>query len=981
MKNKHNKCYFPKKIIALIIGGLSLSLSAQIAVAQIGSSSLHGLVALHEQPQAGLEVIAKNIDNGYTFRALTQKDGTYIFNGLRPGNYQIYLQEKTGKNPDPIQLRVGQSLNLDFQLDKNTGANDVEEVVVVGSQLKSSSNGGEIGTTVSLEQINSLPQNTRNFLAFADLAPGVQFTQAADGSTKIKGGAQSANAINVFIDGVGQKNYVLQGGVTGQDSSRGNPFPQSAIGEYKIITQNYSAEYDQISSAAIVAVTKSGTNEFHGGVFGDFTNEGMRKLRPAEFSDSKKVPSSQRQFGFNVGGPIIQDKMHFFFSYEGKDNEDPKDIIPGAGYTKETLPAQYQSEVGSHAANFQEDLYFGKLDYLISDEQKVELTTKIRKEVELAGIGNTNTLSYGTDKKNDETRFNLSHNWRTDNWINDAHLTYEDSHFNPRAHTRGNGILLLKGDNGILNTGGGGDFQDKGQTGWGIQEDFSYLPLSNNTIKLGFKYKSIRLNAAEQIPYNPQYEYDTVYDWNQPRKVTWGAPLAGIGDGTITSDDKQFGVYLQDDWNATDKLLINAGLRWDYETSDSFLNYKTPTDVLASIDQWEGIKHSNININDYISNGHNREAFKNAWQPRIGFTYKLSDENDLALFGGVGRAYDRNLFDNLQLESTKATFPTYEAYFLTPNSSYCDDKVCNTWDPKYLTRNGLAQLQSGDKASGREVFMINNNLKTPYADQFSLGVRGGLNEYWNGEVSLSHIVSKDGFVWQLANRYSDGTFFRPGETWGAPWGQGIPGFGATIVGKNGIETKSNSFYFKLDKPKGDTDWGLTLAYTYMKATSNRESGDVFALDYPTLAGYGVHDITKSPNHRLVITTIAALPLGIDFSAKLNLQTESIYSGTDCRAGWNNCTTRFYKPDVSGFFGYRELDIAFSKNISTAMLTEGSILTIRLDILNLANTINHDGYDTWYGGADDINLPENFGKPDVSIAGPMRTMKLGVNWNW
>ena len=72
-------------------------------------------------------------------------------------------------------------------------------------------------------------------------------------------GAQSANGINVYIDGVGQKNYVLQGGISGQDSSRGNPFPQSAIGEYKVITQNYKAEYDQLSSAAIIATTRSGT--------------------------------------------------------------------------------------------------------------------------------------------------------------------------------------------------------------------------------------------------------------------------------------------------------------------------------------------------------------------------------------------------------------------------------------------------------------------------------------------------------------------------------------------------------------------------------------------------------------------------------------------------------------------------------------------------------------------------------------------------
>src|SRR5690606_19114810 len=121
------------------------------------------------------------------------------------------------------------------------------------------------------------------FLAFADTVPGMAFEQnPANGSTKLRGGVQNANNVNVYIDGVGQKNYVTQGGITGQDASRGNPFPQLAIGEYKVITSNYKAEYDQISSAAVTAVTKSGTNEFKGSFFWDYTNKDCREPRESE---------------------------------------------------------------------------------------------------------------------------------------------------------------------------------------------------------------------------------------------------------------------------------------------------------------------------------------------------------------------------------------------------------------------------------------------------------------------------------------------------------------------------------------------------------------------------------------------------------------------------------------------------------------------------------------------------------------------------
>jgi outer membrane receptor protein involved in Fe transport len=986
MKSRIDKIQFSKKILTSFIGAFGLSLLAQSAAAQIGSASVQGMIASHLQPQPGIEVVAKNIDNGYTFRAVTQKDGVYTFKGLAPGHYQIFLEESAGKSPEALVLKVGQSVSLDFEIDKPiTNTDKVDEITIIGSQLKIKSSGGEIGTNVSLEQINKLPQNTRNFLAFADLAPGVQFNQAGDGSTSIKGGAQSPDAINVFIDGVGQKNYVLRGGVTGQDSSRGNPFPQSAIGEYKVITQNYSAEYDQLSSAAIVAVTKSGTNEFHGGFFTDYTDEGMRKPRPIE-EGGAKVKSTQKQYGFNVGGPIIQDKMHFFFSYEGKNNADPKDVIPEGGVSAADLPAELQAQVGGRSADFKEDLYFGKLDYLISEEQKIELTAKIRNETEMTGIGGVNTAAYGTDKKNDETRIDLSHNWRTDNWINDAHLLYEDNGWSPRAHTIGNGFKYSNGGGGaILNVGGGPDFQDKGQSGWGLQEDFTYLAISGHTIKTGVKYKSINLHAKEQQPYNPQYEYDVNYLVNQPFKVKWGAPLAGIGDGTAKADNMQLGIYLQDEWAATDNLTVNAGLRWDYEESDSYLNYKTPKDVLAGIVNWVGIKKSEININDYISDGSNRNSFKNAWQPRVGFSYKLNDEHDTTLFGGVGRAYDRNLFDNLQLESTKSTFPTYERFFKTADSSHPDCNLgspttltCVAWDPKYLTRDGLNQLVGVDTGAGREVFMVNNNLKTPYSDQFSLGMRGNLFGEWKGEFSLSRIVSKDGFAWRLANRRDDGSFFDKGASWGAPWGFGIPGFGATIIGDNGIETKANSLYLKLEKPKEDSDWGFALAYTYTNPETNRESGEVFALDYPTLADYGVHPANKVPNHRLVVTTIVTLPLEVDFSAKLNLQTDQTYYGTDCRAGWNACKFNTFVP--KGAFTYKTLDIAFSKIIQTGAWAPESNVTVRLDVLNLFNTVNHDGYETWFGGAGE-DLPENFGKPNNSIAGSTRTMKLGLSWNW
>ncbi len=124
----------------------------------------------------------------------------------------------------------------------------------------------EIATNVTAQQIEELPQNNRNFLNFAALAPGVRIVEQREqpgGPRRRAAGLQH----NVFIDGTSYKNDVLQGGVVGQDSSRGNPFPQNAVQEFRVLTQNFKAEYEKASSALITAVTKSGGNDFHGDVF------------------------------------------------------------------------------------------------------------------------------------------------------------------------------------------------------------------------------------------------------------------------------------------------------------------------------------------------------------------------------------------------------------------------------------------------------------------------------------------------------------------------------------------------------------------------------------------------------------------------------------------------------------------------------------------------------------------------------------------
>ena len=972
MKYQHKKSNQLKISVACL---LACGILSSPAYAQLATATIRGAVSADAKAKAGAEITATNTANGFMTRTTSQENGIYVLSGLAPGEYKIQVSGG-GFSPSTrlVVVQVGQAVSLDLALSNE--AQRIDTIAVVASTLAETKT-SEVGTGVSTKQIERLPQGQRNFLSFADLAPGVAFTVGSDGSTKLQGGAQGSSKINVFIDGVSQKGYVLQGGVTGQDSSRGNPFPQSAIAEYKVTTQNYKAEYDQVSSAAITAVTKSGGNEFHGEVFWDHTTSKWRKPSPSEIKDGKKSDTSQEQFGVSVGGPIIKNVMHYFVSYEGKENKDPRTVTLGGGASVAGLPLEFQSLFGSKTAPFKEDLLFGKLDYSPNAMQLFEMTVKVRKEKETTGLGGQNTESYATKKKNDETRLDLRAQITTDRWVNDAHVTYEDAYWNPQAATIGPGFRLENSGGGsILNFGGGPDFQKKGQKGFSLQNDLTFTSVQWNgshVVKTGVKAKWVKLDAQELQPYNPQYTYNLGYSTTIPYKVRFGSGLAGVGDGTASSRNSQFGIYLQDDWEVNKHLTLNLGARWDYEKSPSFNNFVTPAAVATALRGWSNINNANsgINIEDYISNGSNRNSYKGQFQPRVGFAYDFNGDQRNVLFGGFGRAYDRNVFDYLQVERTKGTFPSYEVFFTGDPQHPCSGSNCVAFNPSYLTTAGLLAF-ANSTGGGREINLMNNKLKVPYSDQLSVGIRSRIGA-WNTEAALSYIESKDGFAFLLGNRMPGGSFFRPGTTWGAPFGNSIPGFGALILGTSGLETRTAALLLKAEKPYTKASgWGATLAYTYSDAEENRQFGEPYALDYPTLAGYGFLRAGGVAKNRLVATGIYDFPLGIEFSAKLTAESGRPYYGVNCfERGFDNC-----KFDQITGNAYRAVDLALAKEFG---MGGSSKIKIRADVLNVFNYVNHDGYDTWFGGPGDPNL--NNGKPNDSITGPTRTFKLSVSYSW
>ena len=323
-----------KRWLASGISGVAVAVALTVAtpaLAQSSTSTLQGTAP------AGAEVVATQANIRLRRRVTAQPDGSYTMPGLPAGEYHVSLPAEPRRS---VTVPVASVQIVDFA---PRAATERGAIVVTSRRPTVETKTSQVNQFVSLHDIASLPQTTRNFLEFADTVPGMQFSTDAQHNTNLRGGAQLQSSVNVFIDGVSQKDFVGSGdgthgsgsGFAGSGGAEGNgdpgnPFPQLAIAEYKVVSSNYTAEYGDAASAIIVAQTKSGTNDFQGEVFGTYTNEHLRASRPDEIASGKgKAHEPSKEYGLALGGPIVPNIAHFFFTWEHKSLANFSTVLPG----------------------------------------------------------------------------------------------------------------------------------------------------------------------------------------------------------------------------------------------------------------------------------------------------------------------------------------------------------------------------------------------------------------------------------------------------------------------------------------------------------------------------------------------------------------------------------------------------------------------------------------------------------------------------
>jgi hypothetical protein len=901
---------------------LFLGISAS-GLAQSTTGTLRGTVTDETGGSLpGGTVTATNDDTGFSRFATTAASGFYNIS-LPPGPYTVVVALPSFATvTQKVRIQVGDTQTFDVRLLLEARQQAAVTVSAEAPVIETKSN--EVATNVSEEQIKQLPQDNRNFLSFAALAPGVRYNDS-DLSKTITSGAVGADNVNVFIDGTSFKNDVLTGGVSGQDTSRGNPFPQNAVQEFRVITQNFKAEYEKSSSAIVTAVTKSGGNTFQGDAFGSYQDKSFVAFDPssqtvngrcgtAHVPNAEKPDYTRWQAGVDIGGPIMTDRLHFFGSYELNDQSRANNVALGsqANLAPADIQARFQPLVGNVDSPFRSDLAFGKFSYNAGASDLIDASGYYRHEHEIRDFGGQTSAESANKIENGVWNAQVKNSWVSPSFLSETTLSYNDYQWTP--HPVNPGQIGLNYEN-ALRIGGGNNHQDFNQKRFTVREDFTVLSFKmggDHVVKSG-AYVNVNTYDVQKFQNdNPEFDFNA-----NPALGGFAFPYQafyGFGDPDISRHNNQYGIYVQDDWTPTSRLTVNVGLRWDYETDQLNNGYVTPANVISEL--------SGKVPPDYFTNGNQRPNYANEFQPRIGVSYDLTGKGTTVLFGGYGRYFDRDTYNYVLDESYRLQYTRLQFLF-SADGLPRNGVPTIMWNDAYLSAEGLQGLVASGNAPKPQVFLVNNNTKPPLTDQFSAGIRQqfgmvGLSAAYAGSRSRNGYT----YVWNnfpcCQHPAPDFSEILLSQASKRGW------YDALLVSANKAYTPSSP-------------WGATLAYTYSHATAT--GGDLFSLDYASVSDYPRHRAQYDERHRIVASGIVGLPWDSRFSTFITLGT-----GT----GYNLVYFDYFGPGLakvlnyngfqSGTFPYQSIDVQLQKDF---VIAKTSRIGFTVSVFNVTNHTNID----------------------------------------
>ncbi|MBR3699687.1 MAG: TonB-dependent receptor [Bacteroidales bacterium] len=630
-----------------------LAMIASVAMmAQVTTSGITGKVADQQGPLPGATVIATHVPSGTSYGTTTNSEGRYTMQGMRVGGpYTIevrFVGYKTTK-AENVSLKLGETHRADFTL--YSEAVGLGEVVISGDAVKSVSKSAS--TTISTQEIATLPTINRSITDVVKVSPyanGMSFAGSDGRST------------NFTVDGA---NFNNNFGLSSNLPGGGTPISVDAIEEIQVVVAPFDVRQSNFVGGGINAITKSGTNQFHGSAYTYYNNQTMRGNRLLGEDLGVRPEESQWTYGATVGGPIVKDKLFFFLNAER--TEEPSEVIkyrPGAEaaavldqvYNK--LKNDYGYDAGSYTnypgGNNNLKL-LARIDWNINDNNKLMFrfnktgntqwyspngnscddnfrNRNYNRSCEIAFPFSNNMYSQRNDVMSFATELNSRFSTQVSNQFIFTYTDINDqrgSNSTPFPH-----IDIMSGYEDFQATGNFIPFTSLGyelftynngvkNKVFNATDNVTYYT-GNHKITAGVNWERQTASNSYMRNGTGYYRFASVEDFlagNRP--LSFALTVGNNGEanprGEVTYN--QFGVYAQDDWNITDNFKLNFGVRGDglffddsqLMTNNAILEYNMGGNV--------------VNTGKWPTN-------RVQVSPRVGFTWDATD--DFTLRGGTG---------------------------------------------------------------------------------------------------------------------------------------------------------------------------------------------------------------------------------------------------------------------------------------------------------------------------------------------------------
>jgi hypothetical protein len=574
---------------------------------------------------ASAVVRAVNTDTTETRSTTSDPQGAYLFPALPAGRYRVETEVTGFKKVvrDSVGLGVNQNARVDLALEVGSVTQEVhvrEDAPLVDTRE------AQVGSTVDRERVEDLPLNGRNVYGLVSILPGV--SKATTTTT----GDNQGNFVSANGSRTRQSNFLLDGGFNnnlGRNGGNEAPNPD-AVGEFRLLTSNFDAEFGRLSGAVINVVTKSGTNQYHGALFEFLRNN---DLNARNFFQPSVTPLHQNQFGATTGGPVIHNKTFFFASYQGlrirtaafinsgitpttaerqgdfssfPTNQRPVDPATGLAFPGGLIPASLLDPVAQNILKLvplpntpdgrlqasgsslnNEDQGFIKIDHQIDSAHKITGSLFLIRGSGLDPFNSTTQVpNYGIvnaayDQRNvvanedwivnpsllNQVRFSYSlNNYGT---VSQVHTSWSDfgSHVTLGALPPRPPQIFV---NGFWQMGTfGDDIQD--QSTYGLSDTLTWMR-SGHSIRAGGGWmrhafvESGNWLGAGQIRFSGSSTKNALADFELGHANTF---RQNNGNDRNFYGNDGFGFF-QDDWKISRKLTLNLGLR--YEVDGQYLS-------------------------------------------------------------------------------------------------------------------------------------------------------------------------------------------------------------------------------------------------------------------------------------------------------------------------------------------------------------------------------------------------------------------------